>query len=233
MKSKLLFTILFIVITLIEISANLAGFILLVYIFKPLIVISLILFAWKFQSFPDTRYRTIFFTALLFALLGDVFLMIRGADLFIPGLASFLIMQFLYISVFSRDIHSSVFTGKYLTAAFPLLLFAFALYALLFSYLPDSVMRIAVAIYSVSISSMAWMAWLRKGFVSLGSFKFVFAGATLFMISDSLIAIDRFLHPIPLGTIWVMVSYAAAQYLIVMGVLKNKTGRFVKTSPPA
>jgi uncharacterized membrane protein YhhN len=50
----------------------------------------------------------------------------------------------------------------------------------------------------------------------------VFGGATLFMISDSLIAINRFLEPLPRVGIWVMITYIAAQYLILTGLLKHR-----------
>jgi uncharacterized membrane protein YhhN len=50
----------------------------------------------------------------------------------------------------------------------------------------------------------------------------VFLGALLFMISDSLIALDRFgsdLLPLPWAGFWIMLTYIAAQYLIVVGML--------------
>jgi uncharacterized membrane protein YhhN len=227
MKSKLLFIILFTLISLIEIFADLTGRTMLVYIFKPLIILSLISFVLLYQGLPKTKYQRFYFIGLIFALFGDIFLMIRGTDLFIPGLASFLVMQLLYIATFRMDISSPVFQKKYLVRALPFLAFALTLYLTLFPKLPDSVMRSAVAIYALSIATMSWMALLRKSFVSKKSFGFVFAGAVLFMISDSFIAVNRFLISIPLNTIWVMSTYAAAQYLIVMGITKMKqAGQF-------
>jgi uncharacterized membrane protein YhhN len=50
----------------------------------------------------------------------------------------------------------------------------------------------------------------------------VFAGAVLFMISDALLANKRFsLRPFALGQIWIMTSYAAAQFLIAAGCLSH------------
>jgi alkylglycerol monooxygenase len=43
-------------------------------------------------------------------------------------------------------------------------------------------------------------------------------GAGIFMLSDSLIAIDRFVTPIPLAGLWVLSTYYAAQILIVLHV---------------
>jgi uncharacterized membrane protein YhhN len=222
MKSKLLFLILFVTISIVEIYADLTGRVQLVYFFKPLIVLSLLSFLLIHQGLPKTRYQLLFLTGLIFALIGDIFLMIRGIDYFIPGLASFLFMQVLYIKTFRADVSSPVFKKEYLVASIPFLGFALLLYLLLLPKLPDPVMQIAVAIYALSIAVMAWMAFLRKTLVSKHSFLLVFIGAILFMISDSLIAINRFMISIPLNTIWVMSTYAAAQYLIVMGIYKTK-----------
>ncbi|MCE7039520.1 lysoplasmalogenase [Dyadobacter sp. CY312] len=222
MKSKHLFTILYILIAVTEISADLAGLVWLVYIFKPLIILSLLVFVLKRQRISSTKKPVLFLAALVFALLGDILLMIQGVDLFIPGLGSFLMMQLLYIVLFRSDISSSIYVRTNIKSALLFLVFALGLYVILFPYLPDPVMRTAVAIYALSIASMAWMAWLRKSFVSRTSFKMVFAGALFFMLSDSLIAIDRFLISVPFNTIWVMSTYAAAQYLIIMGILKTK-----------
>ena len=43
----------------------------------------------------------------------------------------------------------------------------------------------------------------------------VAAGAGLFMVSDALLAIDRFAQPLPMAAFWVLASYYAAQFLIV------------------
>jgi uncharacterized membrane protein YhhN len=54
------------------------------------------------------------------------------------------------------------------------------------------------------------------------SYSFVLIGAILFIISDSLIAINKFAYSIPLSGLWVMATYIAAQYLIVEGVLLGR-----------
>jgi alkylglycerol monooxygenase len=40
-------------------------------------------------------------------------------------------------------------------------------------------------------------------------------GACVFMVSDSLIAINKFVTPVPLASLWILVTYYAAQMLIV------------------
>lgn len=220
MKRSILFTFLFTVITLSEIYADMADQVLWIYLTKPLIVLSLIGYK-EADNLPTAEYRWLM-TGLLFALAGDIFLMIRDTDLFIPGLGSFLIMQICYIVIFKKQLGSTLFSVRSLFTGIPFLICALFLYIFLFPKLPDMIMQLAVAVYALSIAVMAWLAALRKPFVSSKSYYPVLAGAILFMISDSFIAIDKFLAAIPFRTLWIMSTYAAAQYLIVTGLQKTK-----------
>jgi alkylglycerol monooxygenase len=40
-------------------------------------------------------------------------------------------------------------------------------------------------------------------------------GACFFMLSDALLATNRFVAPLPLASLWVLATYYAAQVLIV------------------
>ena len=86
----------------------------------------------------------------------------------------------------------------------------------------DVVMKIAVFIYMLAILTMATMAaQTRKGNANTSSFSIVMVGALLFVISDTLIAFNRFVAPIYLEGIFVMTTYIAAQYSIMQGILKE------------
>jgi uncharacterized membrane protein YhhN len=92
----------------------------------------------------------------------------------------------------------------------------------LFNFLKDGLgaMLIPVAIYMLVILTMATTAYLRKNSVNILSYGLVFLGALFFMISDSILAINKFHQPIPWSDISIMATYAIAQYLIVLGILK-------------
>lgn len=213
MISRRNFFLFYMFVAAIEIVAETYELIILVYIFKPLLVISLLLF------FLSHVREILFPVALIFALSGDIFLMIRGHDLFIPGLASFLVMQWLYSRIFWNYRTESPAGVGALLKLLPLLAYVTGLFALIFPHLNDTFLRVAVAIYALSIAGMTWTASLaldQKGFT------WVLAGAGLFMISDSIIAIGRFLEPIPAQSVWVMSTYAGAQFLITMGILETK-----------
>ena len=99
-----------------------------------------------------------------------------------------------------------------------LLVYASFLFYTLYSGLGE--MLIPVTIYMLVILTMATSAYLRKGEVNKLSYNFIFAGAILFMISDSLLAVNKFQMPLPLANISIMLTYALAQFLIVLGILK-------------
>ena len=101
-----------------------------------------------------------------------------------------------------------------------LLIFA----ASLFYFLKDGlgVMLIPVVVYMVVILAMSTTAYLRKNKANTLSYGLVFLGALFFMASDSILALNKFHQPIPWSNISIMVTYAIAQYLIVLGVLKLK-----------
>jgi uncharacterized membrane protein YhhN len=82
-------------------------------------------------------------------------------------------------------------------------------------------MRIPVVVYAVTITSMVLNALFRYGRTTATSFGLVMAGAILFMISDSILAINRFLDPVSHASGWVMLTYILAQYLIIRGLLSH------------
>jgi len=222
MNSKLTFSSIFAIISVTEIVAEMSNHILLVYVTKPLIMVSILVYSAFAPNNRKAAGTPFFIVGTIFALLGDCFLMIREKDLFIPGLASFLVMQVLYAYAFYLDHKIEIFSKFSLTRTIPFLILALILFVVLELKIPDFLLKTAVGIYAFSIATMASMGFLRKEFVSAKSFHLVFQGALLFMLSDSLIAVDRFLTPLALNTLWVMGTYCIAQYLIVVGYLKTE-----------
>lgn len=82
--------------------------------------------------------------------------------------------------------------------------------------------RLAIAAYSIAILVMVWRASALGGSengVANLSTAAIFVGALLFALSDSLIAVNRFLTPLPHARFWIMSTYWAAQGLLATGWL--------------
>ena len=213
------FGLLFTLVTLLEIVGELWSVRWLHYGCKPLIIGLLLAWSWRHRAVGD-RPMVILRIGLIFALLGDILLMIREVDLFGLGLASFLLMQLCYCVVFGLR---GAFRPVSL-ATVGLLVLPFAVYAgvFLLALRPAfatkpalNALWIPVVIYVSCISTMGLMAALRWG---LPGYRIVLMGALLFMVSDSAIAVNAFLTPFAGATLLIMSTYAVAQYLIVVHI---------------
>ena len=83
-------------------------------------------------------------------------------------------------------------------------------------------MKIAVPVYGIVISFMLLLA-LHMLFISNKSAgQMMMAGAILFVISDSILAINKFYSPFQNAGILIMLSYGLAQLMIVAGAIRYR-----------
>lgn len=174
---------------------------------KALIMAGLI----GFYITTEKRQNNSFLTGLIFALLGDCFLLFETAEFFVIGLSCFLIMQLLYASAFNRK--RRIPKNKDFLVSGGIAIFGGITLTYLWPNLGS--MKVAVSLYVFAIVSMAIFAYLRHP--RLRGYKIVLLGVVLFLISDILLGINRFGLEIKYGQIFVMVTYMLAQYLIVTG----------------
>lgn len=209
-------TIFYFVLGIINITSGILDIELLNYLSKPLLMISL--FFFYFQKIKQDMSKTdkIMLVSLIFSCLGDTFLMFQGQNpqFFLFGLGSFLVAQLAYYFIFSKS-------GKtqYLKRL-PITIYTMALVAFLWDKIPQDFL-LPIFVYAFAIMMMGIGAIQRQ--TNPKSYLFVLIGAILFIISDSLIAINKFAFAIPLSGLWVMTTYIAAQYLIVEGVLSGRS----------
>lgn len=218
MKTKL-FTIVFIIIVILElIFGSIKAYETWHYFTKPTIVISLMLFFIFNSNHLSLQVKVITLLALFFSLCGDILLMFvsNAEGFFIAGLVCFLLAHIMYILMFLRDRNSS----KHIFLCIGILL----VYAAgLFSLIKDGLgeLLLPVVIYMIVILTMATTAFTRKGMVLQKGYLYVLIGALFFMISDSLLAINKFHNPLPWSNVSIIATYAIAQFLIVLGIIKS------------
>jgi uncharacterized membrane protein YhhN len=224
-KSALFLRLSFVTVTILELAGETMPNRWLVYTCKPLIMGVLLLYVWQYHQpviYPTTLRWLV--AGMVFALGGDVCLMIQEVDLFAPGLGSFLIMQVCYSIAFWQSIRRSgqpLTESKVWIRAVPFLLYLGVFLVLLRpAFVNNSALLMLwwpVVVYAICLNTMGLLAVWRRG---LPSYSQVVIGALLFILSDSVLAVNKFLQPIAGASWFVMSTYAAAQYLIVTGMVQ-------------
>ena len=142
---------------------------------------------------------------------------------FLLGLVSFLIGHVLYILSFHHfrwsDKSRELLGTQKVRFALPVILAGTGLVIILYLSLGD--LKIPVMTYALILTLMVLNAMFRFGRTTSVSFWFAFAGAVLFMLSDSLLAINKFMMPLAQADILIMLTYITAQYFIVEGILRH------------
>ena len=207
MRSKILQIILVIVFA-IDLFLIFANKIELRFFTKPLLLPLLILiFITRLKS-EKTQVDKLFLAGLVLSFFGDLFLLFQWG--FLPGLGSFLLAHVFYIISFRKKTQNSIWRF------WPIILglFATTLLVFLFPYLKE--MKIPVIIYAVVIATMMYNALKTHN-------RNLIIGALLFLISDTLLSINLFLQPLMILNLLVMITYIAAQWFLVKGMISEES----------
>ena len=184
----------------------------LVYLVKAMPIYSLA--ALAFLNIAGLRGKLIGM-GLVFSSVGDIVLELGSDSLFTLGLGAFLLAHLFYIAAFMKDIQ---FKGpRGMVAA------AVIVYACLIAYVMIPTlgnMLLPVVVYLLVIAVMGVLAAL-----SGINHWFVVAGACLFIASDSIIAVNRFVASVPSSSLLIMSTYYSAQLLITAGASRNRFGK--------
>ena len=180
---------------------------------KPLTMVALLAAAVSMGA-PDTVSGHRLIAGLVLGLLGDVALLGAGERRFIAGLSAFLVGHLAYTAAFLPA------GPQTLALALPGLVLVVVLVALVARPVlagaaaqGGPALGAAVAAYMLVIGAMVVTAW--------GTGRpLVAAGASVFMVSDAVLAHARFVRPWRRASLLVMVTYHVGQVLIVLGLLR-------------
>lgn len=221
----------FLLVAVIEMVAEIIGNDTVKFIAKPLLMITLIAFYAQSVNGKWSKTHKLMVAAFAFSWLGDVTLMFVyvNPNFFLAGLFSFLVTHILYAISFAdvADKKAEALLPKKFWIVIPLLIYMGALLSMLVSAINGNPQTkpvvVPVLVYTTAIATMVAFSINRFKRVSNLSFTLVFAGAMLFMFSDSMIAVNRFLTPLASANIFIMVTYITGQYLIAKGILAQSS----------
>ena len=197
-------------------------------VFKPLALLFAIGFVVQRNrtTKAPARFDLLLLAGLAFSLVGDCFLMVPG--FFIPGLVAFLVAHLFYIAMFKQGVPWLPSTRALLVA----LALGGAMYGFLFPGLTP-VLRVAVAAYVIVISLMAAQAIGRAAWLCDKASVAAAIGACFFMLSDSLLATNKFALQFPMAQFLVLATYYVAQVLIARHARPDAVASMLPASPPA
>ncbi len=178
----------------------------LTFLSKPFLTISLVIVYLVAVSKPNFW----FVSAMFFSFWGDVLLLFKS-QFFTFGLGSFLIAHLIYIKLISKEL-KKVSLQKIIVSSLPFIVFLVIFLFVILDKVID--VKAPIIIYGIVISAFGTLSFLNhlqnKNTVSL----WLFLGALFFIVSDSLIAINKFYYTQEDYEIFIMVTYILAQYLI-------------------
>lgn len=176
------------------------------FLIKPLPVLIMAFLCWRYLEGPERILMTLGF---IFSAMGDVFLDLDRVALFKQGLLSFLVTQILFSIAFYQK---RILDRKKLVAALCVVAYSIIMLALLWPHL--GTFRIPVVVYILALTSMGVFAGLRAG-----PLTGVFLGGFLFVMADSLIAVNKFLVAFDYSLMIIIGLYLTGQFFIGRGVL--------------
>ena len=191
----------------------------LTWYLKPFLLPFLLYAVVKSESFETQKWLL---SALLFSWIGDCILLFasKGELYFIFGLVAFLIAHILFIVLFNKQksAHNPVKSPLFWIGFIGVIAYLISMLSLLLPTLGD--LKIPVSIYALTISVMLVAAlkgairWEKK------SKYLVLSGSVFFVVSDSILAIDKFYSPIESASYSIMITYLIAQFYITKGILE-------------
>lgn len=170
---------------------------------------------------------------LLLSSAGDILLELDNHQpdgrYFIPGLVAFLVAHLSYIRAF----YASDLSFKYASVV---LIIVVAYYCgIMYVLIPnmEAELVVPVMVYGVAISSMIFLAILR--YFSTKTCSEIsklcsLLGSIVFVVSDSILALNKFAFVVPHGHYYVMITYYFGQTFIAASTYKNAKPKAVATA---
>ena len=181
---------------------------------KPVLLPCIILLYVCLSFCFDRRVHVLEIAALFLGWAGDVLLLTKKDSFLLAGLVSFLSGHMMYLILFF-SLYLPSFSYTTLCAVILYGIYGWILYKRIVVHVPHK-FKIPVIVYLFVILSMSCAAGLLHHGVSLLSWILIWGGSLLFVASDTLVAIEKFMNPDIHG---VMELYVPAQVLLMAGVL--------------
>ena len=189
------------------------------FAFKPLATLCVIAWAALGRS-DDGLVKRWIVIGLLLSLAGDLALLwpVQG---FLVGLVAFLLGHAAYLVALTRRVKFLASPSAFGVWA----IVAASVLARLWAGVPAD-LRAPVIVYVCALAAMAAQAtsvWLaRRGQPDAARWRIVAIGGALFVLSDAILATDKFVGGIPMPTLWNLSIYWLGQWFIACAAVRTR-----------
>jgi len=170
-------------------------------------------FAWQQVTETKEHVHKLFIIGLFFSALGDFFLDYDRVNWFVFGLGSFLVAHLFYIFSLKPFVTKAIVVKR-----LPIIaiygVYGISMFSLIYSGLGE--LFIPVFVYMTVLLLMGVTTLLSEK-----SNTWLVIGGISFILSDSIIGIDKFYQEIPYATFLIMSSYYFAQFSLVKGIFEQ------------
>ncbi len=213
LQTKLFFILFFLIVTVDSLGIVLNEMILR-YIFKPLISLSLM----ALYLVMTAKVNLFYIVALIFAFVADVLLLNSSNEFFMLALGSFLLMHLSYLIIITADIYN------YNTKKLSVILVPFLIVLVLVIVFTSQGIKeflwpiIVYGLIVCAFGALSFYHYLeRKSDTSL----MIFFGAFFFIISNGMSAIEKFRLENRDLAVGIMFTYTLAQLLICLYMIRK------------
>lgn len=177
------------------------------HVAKPAVMVWLIAAAFAIDAPAATSTRPLFVAALVLSLAGDVFLMVER-DLFVAGLASFLLAHIAYVAglVATGETSAAWLGAGVLVVGVGASTFGRRIVTSVRRSTPPLTAPVSAYVTAISVMVVAAFATAVPAAI---------AGAVLFYGSDAMLGWNRFVTTLARGPLAVIVTYHLGQVLLV------------------
>lgn len=183
----------------------------------PIVALIIFILLQRMDKTKRLPYTNNVLAALITSCLGDALL---DHNCFMYGMCAFAVSQVCYIFAFG-------FRPLKLRVGIPLYMIGIAFLSLIWSNL-DSVFSIGVPVYAFCLINMCWRS-IALLWRSTNILRIICAvSSVLFVMSDAMIALNKFYTPINNISVWIMITYYAAQFGFSLSILDIENNRKIK-----
>lgn len=206
--------------SVLELATNLFPLPILHWFTKPLLMILLLGYFITWTSENKGKLRNMIIIALIMSWFGDWLLIFQEYNpiFFILGLVAFLMAHIAYIIGFLRIENNMPVVNKILIITV-FIIYSTGLVYMLWPGLGD--MMLPVIVYAMVLTTMGIIGIIKNNNQNI----LVSLGVLLFVASDSLLALNKFLNQFAYSGLFIMITYIAAQYLIIEGIGRSLTSK--------